>query len=174
MTTSAATLAADRVKIKMGAGAALPAAVDDGAGDLGPPRTIGCYRSPQHTIRKLMMLSPLPNGRRSMNDGEARRRRSQAHGAAMIWSIIELAGGTSGTSSSPGTQRAWRRGLGWSQSTAMTVTGVGEDGVGVVAPEVLSPIPRMAWARSGWRWRWSLRRGSGVLLSMARRIGRLS
>jgi hypothetical protein len=47
-----------------------------GAGDSGLPLTIGDYGSLQHAIRKLMMLSPLLNGRRSMIDGKAKWRRS--------------------------------------------------------------------------------------------------
>jgi hypothetical protein len=76
-------------------------AVDDGAGDSGHPRTIGDYRWLQHTMGKRMMLSPLPNGCRSMNDGEAKRRRSQAYGATMIWDAIELAEHTRRKRSSP-------------------------------------------------------------------------
>jgi hypothetical protein len=103
---SAAMLAVDWSKSKRGNGVDLWREVDDGVVDLDLPRTIGGYHSPQHVMRNLLMLSPLLNGLRIMVIGEVRRRRSQAHGAAMIWDAIELAEGTSGTSSSPGAARA--------------------------------------------------------------------
>lgn len=97
----AATWEWTRSKSKRGAGQLCRRAIDDGAGDLGSPRTIGDYRSTQDAMRKLLVLALLPKGHRNMAVGEVKRRRSRAYGVVMIWDTMEWSEGTRRKRSSP-------------------------------------------------------------------------